>query len=196
MQERRSMIQNTTSSKNGIKYQSIPTEYNGVVYRSRVEARWARFFDLVGIKHQYEPIWFTDGKYRYKPDFHLPEVCLREYNQGVFLEVKATMEEYKETCAKHVVMKQQQFVVCIGNPPPEVCDDDRECYQIYPWWDNSMVFCKCRSCGTVKIEYSESNYYQCPKCGAPTVQLHDFWLEHDLPHNNKIFSKKIGDCIV
>lgn len=42
----------------------IPTIYNGVQYRSRLEARWAAFFDLLGWKYQYEPFelpgWIPD----------------------------------------------------------------------------------------------------------------------------------------
>lgn len=43
----------------------IPTEYAGVNFRSRLEARWAAFFDLVGWKWEYEPL-DLDG---YIPDF-------------------------------------------------------------------------------------------------------------------------------
>jgi hypothetical protein len=42
----------------------IPTLYRGVQYRSRLEARWAAFFDLVGWPFQYEPFdlrgWIPD----------------------------------------------------------------------------------------------------------------------------------------
>lgn len=47
------------------KISAIPTRYNGVQFRSRLEARWAAFFDLVGWKWDYEPI-DLDG---YIPDF-------------------------------------------------------------------------------------------------------------------------------
>ena len=33
----------------------IPTTYAGVRYRSRLEARWAVFFDMLGWQHAYEP---------------------------------------------------------------------------------------------------------------------------------------------
>lgn len=35
---------------------AIPTGYNGTRFRSRLEARWAAFFDLVGWKWDYEPV--------------------------------------------------------------------------------------------------------------------------------------------
>lgn len=43
---------------------AIPTRYNGTEFRSRLEARWAAFFDLIGWQWEYEPIdlpgWIPD----------------------------------------------------------------------------------------------------------------------------------------
>lgn len=43
---------------------AIKTVYRGRAYRSRLEARWAAFFDLVGWRYEYEPFdlpgWFPD----------------------------------------------------------------------------------------------------------------------------------------
>lgn len=43
----------------------IPTPYNGTIYRSRLEAKWAMLMHRMAWKAQYEPI---DGSY-YIPDF-------------------------------------------------------------------------------------------------------------------------------
>ena len=41
---------------------AIETEYSGHKFRSRLEARWAVFFDSLGIKWEYEPEGFeTDA---------------------------------------------------------------------------------------------------------------------------------------
>lgn len=55
-------------------YKAIETHYNGYRFRSRLEARWAVFFDHAHIKYEYEPQGFEleDGT-RYLPDFYLPE---------------------------------------------------------------------------------------------------------------------------
>lgn len=53
------------------KYKPIPTLYNGVQFRSRIEATWAAFFDNLGWSWEYEPCdfngWIPDflieGKY-------------------------------------------------------------------------------------------------------------------------------------
>lgn len=64
----------------------IETFYNGYRFRSRLEARWAVFFDAMGIEYLYEyegfERSFDDGTIiRYLPDFYLP-------NYQMFAEVK------------------------------------------------------------------------------------------------------------
>lgn len=53
---------------------AIETEYKGYRFRSRLEARWAVFFDQMGIRYEYEPegIMLSDGT-PYLPDFYLPD---------------------------------------------------------------------------------------------------------------------------
>ena len=52
----------------------IPTKYKGTQYRSKLEAKWAVFFDEMGIEFMYEPEGYDlDGTY-YLPDFWLPQV--------------------------------------------------------------------------------------------------------------------------
>ncbi len=54
---------------------AIETRYKGYRFRSRLEARWAVFFDAIGLKWEYEPegFEFKDGT-QYLPDFWLPEL--------------------------------------------------------------------------------------------------------------------------
>lgn len=56
----------------------IDTPYKGHLFRSRLEARWAVFFDQLGLKWEYEPEGFvlSDGT-RYLPDFRVktPQGC-------------------------------------------------------------------------------------------------------------------------
>ena len=48
-------------------YSAIPTMYDGVRYRSRLEARWAAFFNRSGTPFEYEPFDLKG----YIPDFVL-----------------------------------------------------------------------------------------------------------------------------
>jgi len=78
----------------------IETEYAGCRFRSRLEARWAVFFDHLSIAWQYEPQGFVidvpvdglpdgdlaDYQVRYLPDFLLPD-C------GTWIEVKGAASD-------------------------------------------------------------------------------------------------------
>jgi len=66
---------------------AIETSYKGYRFRSRLEARWAVFFDAMEIKWVYEPEGFKKdddlhGTINYLPDFYLPEI-------NVWVEVKS-----------------------------------------------------------------------------------------------------------
>ena len=50
---------------------AIETKYNGFRFRSRLEARWAIFFDSIGLKYEYEIEGFEMNGIRYLPDFYL-----------------------------------------------------------------------------------------------------------------------------
>lgn len=56
-----------------------PTTYGGVNFRSRLEAKWAAFFDLLGWQWQYEPI-DLDG---WTPDF-----SIQGHDGPIYVEVK------------------------------------------------------------------------------------------------------------
>ena len=63
---------------------AIETVYNGYKFRSRLEARWAVFFDAAGIKYEYEPEGFKNDSSIYK--YYLPDFYLPDY--GYYVEVK------------------------------------------------------------------------------------------------------------
>lgn len=57
----------------GIDIKAIPTKYNGYTFRSRQEARWAVFFDYLGVEYEYEKEGFNLPCGYYLPDFWIPE---------------------------------------------------------------------------------------------------------------------------
>ena len=71
----------------------IETEYKGYRFRSRLEARWARFFDACNVDWEYEPEGYDlgDGLY-YLPDFLLHGVDGRD-GGDLYVEVKGQMTE-------------------------------------------------------------------------------------------------------
>jgi hypothetical protein len=91
--------------------QPIETTYNGVKYRSRTEARWAVFFDSIGLRAQYEADGFLIREGGYLPDFWLPDV-------RVFLEVKGvepTIEE-RTKCSALTTAASCDVLIAIGAP--------------------------------------------------------------------------------
>ncbi|KRN88691.1 hypothetical protein [Ligilactobacillus ceti] len=71
----------------------IQTEYKGYLFRSRLEARWAVFFDSVGVDWEYEVEGFEleDGS-KYLPDFliHGVKGC---YEGDLYVEVKGYLSK-------------------------------------------------------------------------------------------------------
>lgn len=70
-------------SKQEIK--AIETKYKGYRFRSRLEARWAVFFDACKIRWEYEKEGYDLDGLRYLPDFWLPDF-------GMWIEVKPKLE--------------------------------------------------------------------------------------------------------
>lgn len=49
----------------------IPTRYAGYLFRSRLEARWAVFFQVLGLRWQYEVEGLDLDGVHYLPDFKI-----------------------------------------------------------------------------------------------------------------------------
>lgn len=89
---------------NEIKLKAIETQYKGYRFRSRLEARWAVFFDQMLIKWEYEKEGFDlgDGVF-YLPDFWLPRL-------GCWFEVKG------DTCSDDDAEKIKRLRALSGKP--------------------------------------------------------------------------------
>lgn len=55
-------------------YAPKPCKYNGIQYRSRLEAKWAAFFEFIGWKYDYEPVEFELKGWM--PDFYISNLQL------------------------------------------------------------------------------------------------------------------------
>jgi hypothetical protein len=89
----------------------IETVYNGYRFRSRLEARWAVFFDALGITWEYETEGFelSDGT-RYLPDFWLPT-----FDGGMWAEVKAEGGDFNKA-RQFGHDAQKNIWLCEGTP--------------------------------------------------------------------------------
>lgn len=91
---------------------ALETEYRGIKYRSRTEARWAVFLDELRIPFAYEPEGFDLGGEWYLPDYWLP-------NPGCYLEVKGVYPNEREIrLAKNLVKAARCPVFIAVGPPP------------------------------------------------------------------------------
>ena len=81
--------------------QAIETVYDGFRFRSRLEARWAVFFNAGHIKYEYEPEGYTlDDGTKYLPDFYLPDFdCHVEVKRNT----QEGVNEVKTKCYQSVV---------------------------------------------------------------------------------------------
>ena len=103
---------------------AIETLYKGYRFRSRLEARWAVFFDQLGVAWEYEPEGFDLPEAgRYLPDFYLP-------GSGVFFEVKGVKPTDDETMKAYVLARET------GKPVVIACgmmDYDRALWSDEEW---------------------------------------------------------------
>ena len=111
---------------------AIETIYNGLRFRSRLEARWAVFFDTAGIRYQYEPEGFEleDGT-RYLPDFYLPEL-------DVYAEIKADTpdaEKDVERAKRFIEWGGKIKVLIVLSTIPGECDGGMWHFPCFFWSD-------------------------------------------------------------
>lgn len=89
----------------------IPTAYAGCRFRSRLEARWAVFFDAVGVAWQYEPEGYDlGGAGWYLPDFRVTTLDGRT----VWVEVRpipATAPQIENHLDRRELIKLRTFAL-------------------------------------------------------------------------------------
>lgn len=109
-------------------FKPIETEFKGIVYRSKLEARWAVYMEYLNIDFLYEPEGFemSDGL-RYLPDFYFPKY-------GVYGEVKpeAEISDYDMRKMKEFGTQKELFLM-YGMP------EARPTMVFAPWNINCFV---------------------------------------------------------
>jgi hypothetical protein len=98
---------------------AIETRYKGYRFRSRLEARWAVFFEALGLKWEYEPEGFATRAGWYLPDFYLPEM-------DMWVEVKPDQSAKKmhqddmDKMLFFVFETRNSLLILDGTPAPKV----------------------------------------------------------------------------
>lgn len=152
----------------------IQTYYNGIKFRSRTEARWAVFFDALGVPYIYEKEGYDLGQLIsaallerqgspeeailielaslnlgwYLPDFWLP-------NQELWVEIKGgrpTELDWDKVRALKFLSGYRCHLFFGGIPnyvryKPDLSDGEIICNEYHDAW------CICPTCGTVSITF-------------------------------------------
>jgi len=155
---------------------AIETIYSGFKFRSRLEARWAVFFDTLGIPYEYEPEGFELPSGWYLPDFWLPEQELwieikpygHEDNQEMILCGQLASASghdvyYCNTGIIHIIETPEPNDSWVSNVlgiEPKMIKgyspsgvQDAIHYDEYASFDNMHVWCECSYCGALGIQY-------------------------------------------
>lgn len=131
---------------------AIETEYKGYKFRSRLEARWAVFFDIMGIRWEYESegIVLSNGT-PYLPDFYLIDFhCYFEVKRK---SIRGTEEGDKaiKKISNGAHSDEWAGMICFGDP----MDDD------------IMIFCQETDDGGGGNYESEVTFGKHPETGEP-----------------------------
>lgn len=173
------------------------TIYNNITFRAKLEARWAVFFDTLGIKWRYEPfhsdIDFYGGLTGYKIDFFLEDI-------KVFVEIKPSEWSDMPFGAKEKARgwaKEYGDVLILLGPPSIVKSKSRKHYLISysnelnrHFTQSKMWWCRCPRCGKVEISPEGGVPVDCRKScfsKGPDTDLFGEYLDEPAGHlDNKI----------
>lgn len=137
----------------------LETVYQGTRFRSRTEARWAVFFDALGLRWLYEPEGYDlgDGIW-YLPDFLVPDL-------GLLIEVKPALpargawpddKPFNKMCRLGQQLSADMRIVMLCGPPGYVHPDlygNAQPYEGFIMGDNSQYWCECRGCGALGVQF-------------------------------------------
>lgn len=148
----------------------IPTEYGGITFRSRLEAKWAAFFDLAKWPWDYEP-FDCDG---WIPDFII------KGKLPLLVDVKpvSRIEECHQFGAKIAESRPPYPVAIFGTglldtSYPTIGIMVAQPIENHPWgpgagWDMTLCLCCANPCGA--SFYTMFGGWHCAMCGE--------WCEH------------------
>lgn len=129
-----------------VKLKAIETLYKGYRFRSRLEARWAVFFDTLGVKWEYETEGFDLGR----AGWYLPDFRIATWNY--WIEIKPDRPSPEDETKVNAFGKNQNLLLICGSPwigehsieiaplfQQDSDDDD---------WDGTVYgeFAECRRC--------------------------------------------------
>lgn len=147
----------------GFKYeiQARETEYRGQLFRSRLEATWAAFFDQCEWGWKYEPLDFNG----WTPDF------LLDFKIPTLVEVKPTAEEAR--------IVADQLEECFTDGGFELLVVSSGLVDSSGWYDQKSIgllseFDRVYGTGCGRHQFAAAPIYICGNCRRPTI-THEDW---------------------
>ena len=148
---------------------TLQTDYNGVRFRSRLEARWALFMDQLPVEWRYEAEGFALPSGAFVPDFYLPRL-------EMWVEIKPNRRFATERdlrLCEELAQAQRQRVVLFAGVPGFWCAHDFRAFDDVPGdgmarafvpfalpdgtagvgEDEPYTFCYCVDCQEYGIEF-------------------------------------------
>jgi hypothetical protein len=154
----------------------IETVYRGCRFRSRLEARWAVFFQTLGVRWEYESQGFklSNGEW-YLPDFRVQLV-----DTLLWCEVKPTGQKtdlfsrFFNDLFPGDKCPDGSVCAIVLREIPDPNDIDEACFHL--GWDEPYHFCICPKCSAVGFEYN--GWSERIRCGCPDKEQHHSTADH------------------
>lgn len=141
--------------------QVIQTEFDGYLFRSRLEARWAVFFNELGIKYEYEKEGYELPSGRYLPDFWLPELDIYVEIKSREYSLKHHIELWDLSCEFEEVIGKSLYICGHGIP------NENEAKELHDFMYNKegmigtaikngdmpYLWCECPYCNNLDIQF-------------------------------------------
>jgi hypothetical protein len=141
---------------------SIPALYNGQPFSSRLECRWATWWDLLGIPWAYEPEVLElagEPTITYVPDFWMPTMrCWVEIKGEVIDDTAGLL--IIEKCRRVAMQSDRPIILCFSDPLDTKCAVFRQ-----DRMHTDALWTSCLHCGAVaiKIRRTEGPLVWCPQ---------------------------------
>lgn len=133
---------------------AIPTVYNGIKFRSKLEAKYAQAFDIIGIHWVYEEInfKFDDGTY-YAPDFFFP-------NSKQFFEVKGVLTPGD----KHKILQlaRSGHQIAMGDSSGKFIYFDKKYDDLPSMWE--LCYLEEQNNNEHEFSYQDGFMFKCDRC--------------------------------
>ena len=167
-----------------MEFKAIETVYNGYRFRSRLEARWAVFFDAAGIKYEYEPEGFDlGGGLYYLPDFRIWVNCRNYPGKPTYRPIYVEVKGYMDDESKNKIEKFGHELIVLTNIPA----DHKEYFDQYCLYQKNVD----GFYGYNNFRYIDGDEY----CAFFTLSNGNVWIagaDHDQWDGGKL----MDDCLL